>query len=101
MSASRPANAPRTPAAGSARDKLIAAAIATVRYKGFSATSVDEICQAHSVSDRQVIKSLVGSLFGVLVILFGESRRLKMKRPCQRELNLSANPLFCSFRDLQ
>ena len=50
MSASRPANTPRTPAAGTARDKLIAAAIATVRYKGFSATSVDEICQAAGVT---------------------------------------------------
>ena len=50
MSASRPANTARTPAAGSARDKLIAAAIATVRYKGFSATSVDEICQAAGVT---------------------------------------------------
>jgi TetR/AcrR family transcriptional regulator, transcriptional repressor for nem operon len=50
MSASRPANTARSPAAGSARDKLIAAAIATVRYKGFSATSVDEICQAAGVT---------------------------------------------------
>jgi TetR/AcrR family transcriptional regulator, transcriptional repressor for nem operon len=50
MSASRPANTARTHAAGSARDKLIAAAIATVRYKGFSATSVDEICQAAGVT---------------------------------------------------
>ena len=50
MSASRPANTARTPAAGSARDKLIAAAISTVRYKGFSATSVDEICQAAGVT---------------------------------------------------
>ena len=47
---SRPSNTPRTPAAGTARDKLIAAAIATVRYKGFSATSVDEICQAAGVT---------------------------------------------------
>jgi len=38
------------PAAGSAREKLIAAAIATVRYKGFSATSVDEICQGAGVT---------------------------------------------------
>lgn len=38
------------PAAGSARERLIAAAIATVRYKGFSATSVDEICQAAGVT---------------------------------------------------
>ena len=50
MSASRPANTARTPAAGSARDKLIAAAISTVRYRGFSATSVDEICQAAGVT---------------------------------------------------
>jgi TetR/AcrR family transcriptional repressor of nem operon len=34
----------------SAREKLIEAAIATVRYKGFSATSVDEICQAAGVT---------------------------------------------------
>ncbi len=42
-----------TPAAAdgaSAREKLIQAAIATVRYKGFSATSVDEICTAAGVS---------------------------------------------------
>jgi TetR/AcrR family transcriptional regulator, transcriptional repressor for nem operon len=50
MPTSRTAKAPSTPAAGSARDKLIAAAIATVRYKGFSATSVDEICQAAGVT---------------------------------------------------
>lgn len=35
---------------GSAREKLIEAAIATVRYKGFSATSVDEICQLAGVT---------------------------------------------------
>jgi TetR/AcrR family transcriptional repressor of nem operon len=35
---------------GSARDKLISAAIATVRSKGFAATSVDEICQAAGVT---------------------------------------------------
>jgi TetR/AcrR family transcriptional regulator, transcriptional repressor for nem operon len=35
---------------GTARDKLIAAAIATVRYKGFSATSVDEICAGAGVT---------------------------------------------------
>lgn len=34
----------------SAREKLIEAAIATVRYKGFSATSVDEICAAAGVT---------------------------------------------------
>lgn len=34
----------------SARDKLIEAAIATVRFKGFSATSVDEICVAAGVT---------------------------------------------------
>lgn len=34
----------------SAREKLIEAAIATVRYKGFSATSVDEICIAAGVT---------------------------------------------------
>jgi TetR/AcrR family transcriptional regulator, transcriptional repressor for nem operon len=33
-----------------AREKLIEAAIATVRYKGFSATSVDEICAAAGVT---------------------------------------------------
>ena len=38
-----------TPKSG-AREKLIAAAIATVRYKGFSATSVDEICQGAGVT---------------------------------------------------
>ncbi len=46
MSTSRTSNAPTA----SAREKLIAAAIATVRYKGFSATSVDEICQAAGVT---------------------------------------------------
>lgn len=52
MPASRTKKSPSThvPAAGSAREKLIAAAIATVRYKGFSATSVDEICQAAGVT---------------------------------------------------
>ena len=34
----------------SAREKLIEAAIATVRYKGFSATSVDEICAGAGVT---------------------------------------------------
>lgn len=34
----------------SAREKLIEAAIATVRYKGFSATSVDEICSGAGVT---------------------------------------------------
>ncbi len=34
----------------SARDKLIAAAISAVRFKGFAATSVDEICQAAGVT---------------------------------------------------
>jgi TetR/AcrR family transcriptional regulator, transcriptional repressor for nem operon len=45
-------NASRTdsPPKGNARDKMIAAAIATVRYKGFSATSVDEICAAAGVT---------------------------------------------------
>jgi TetR/AcrR family transcriptional regulator, transcriptional repressor for nem operon len=33
-----------------AREKLIEAAIATVRFKGFSATSVDEICVAAGVT---------------------------------------------------
>ncbi|HEV7234508.1 MAG TPA: TetR/AcrR family transcriptional regulator [Sphingorhabdus sp.] len=46
MNASRTTSAPQA----SAREKLIAAAIATVRYKGFSATSVDEICQAAGVT---------------------------------------------------
>lgn len=52
MPPSRTSKASSTPApaAGSARDKLIDAAIATVRYKGFSATSVDEICQAAGVT---------------------------------------------------
>ncbi len=52
MPASRTKKSPlkHVPAAGSAREKLIAAAIATVRYKGFSATSVDEICQAAGVT---------------------------------------------------
>jgi TetR/AcrR family transcriptional regulator, transcriptional repressor for nem operon len=36
--------------ARNAREKLIEAAIATVRYKGFSATSVDEICAAAGVT---------------------------------------------------
>lgn len=36
--------------ARNARAKLIEAAIATVRYKGFSATSVDEICAAAGVT---------------------------------------------------
>ncbi len=46
MNASRTVETPKS----SARDKLIAAAIATVRYKGFSATSVDEICAAAGVT---------------------------------------------------
>ncbi len=46
MNASRSPEAPKS----SAREKLIEAAIATVRYKGFSATSVDEICQAAGVT---------------------------------------------------
>ncbi len=46
MNTSRTINAPKA----SAREKLIAAAISTVRYKGFSATSVDEICQAAGVT---------------------------------------------------
>jgi TetR/AcrR family transcriptional repressor of nem operon len=46
MKAIRNINTPKT----SAREKLIAAAIATVRYKGFSATSVDEICSAAGVT---------------------------------------------------
>lgn len=46
MNASRNPEAPKS----SAREKLIEAAIATVRYKGFSATSVDEICQAAGVT---------------------------------------------------
>jgi TetR/AcrR family transcriptional repressor of nem operon len=60
MNASRTINAKRAraapPAVGgdvparSAREKLIGAAIATVRYKGFSATSVDEICGAAGVT---------------------------------------------------
>jgi TetR/AcrR family transcriptional regulator, transcriptional repressor for nem operon len=44
----------KTPAEGlpnrSAREKIIEAAIATVRYKGFSGTSVDEICAAAGVT---------------------------------------------------
>ena len=36
--------------ARSARDKLIDAAHATVRYKGFAATSVDELCAAAGVT---------------------------------------------------
>ena len=39
-----------TAPARNARAKLIEAAIATVRYKGFSATSVDEICAAAGVT---------------------------------------------------
>lgn len=60
MSASRATNTKNDKAAAgaplsgspnrSAREKLIEAAIATVRYKGFSATSVDEICQAAGVT---------------------------------------------------
>jgi TetR/AcrR family transcriptional regulator, transcriptional repressor for nem operon len=57
MSASRTTNTKQQKAAVSevaparnARVKLIEAAIATVRYKGFSATSVDEICAAAGVT---------------------------------------------------
>ncbi len=52
MQSSRARNAESTPASApvSARERLIAAAIATVRFKGFSATSVDEICQAAGVT---------------------------------------------------
>lgn len=39
-----------SPIRGSAREKLIEAAISSVRFKGFSATSVDEICQAAGVT---------------------------------------------------
>lgn len=46
MNTSPSTNAPKA----SARVKLIEAAIATVRFKGFSATSVDEICQAAGVT---------------------------------------------------
>lgn len=42
--------AKKRPGAGTSRQKLIEAAIASVRYKGFSATSVDEICQAAGVT---------------------------------------------------
>lgn len=57
MSASRTTNTTQSKAAvggplpaRNARAKLIEAAIATVRYKGFSATSVDEICAAAGVT---------------------------------------------------
>jgi TetR/AcrR family transcriptional regulator, transcriptional repressor for nem operon len=60
MNASRAINAKKSKAAPAAiagklparnaRAKLIEAAIATVRYKGFSATSVDEICAAAGVT---------------------------------------------------
>lgn len=58
MDASRTINAKKSkaaaiackPPARNARAKLIEAAIATVRYKGFSATSVDEICVAAGVT---------------------------------------------------
>lgn len=56
MNASLPPNARKSKAVAegspnrSAREKLIEAAIATVRYKGFSATSVDEICAAAGVT---------------------------------------------------
>lgn len=46
MNASGTTNASK----GNARDKLIGSAIATVRYKGFAATSVDEICQTAGVT---------------------------------------------------
>jgi TetR/AcrR family transcriptional regulator, transcriptional repressor for nem operon len=46
MNATRTLKIPKA----SAREKLIEAAIATVRYKGFSATSVDEICVAAGVT---------------------------------------------------
>ena len=42
--------AKRAAPARSARDKLIDAAHATVRYKGFAATSVDELCAAAGVT---------------------------------------------------
>jgi TetR/AcrR family transcriptional regulator, transcriptional repressor for nem operon len=45
-----PASVGGTAPARNARVKLIEAAIATVRYKGFSATSVDEICAAAGVT---------------------------------------------------
>jgi TetR/AcrR family transcriptional regulator, transcriptional repressor for nem operon len=52
MNASRTISSTRTKSAPSrnAREKLIEAAIAIVRYKGFSATSVDEICGAAGVT---------------------------------------------------
>jgi TetR/AcrR family transcriptional regulator, transcriptional repressor for nem operon len=56
MNASRTSHASKAkapakvPLRRSARDKLIEAAIATVRYKGFSATSVDEICASAGVT---------------------------------------------------
>jgi TetR/AcrR family transcriptional regulator, transcriptional repressor for nem operon len=49
----RPSNAAATsgaPRARNAKEKLVEAGIATVRYKGFSATSVDEICAAAGVT---------------------------------------------------
>ncbi len=46
MKSSRTIQTPKS----NARDKLIAAAIATVRFQGFAATSVDEICQAAGVT---------------------------------------------------
>lgn len=57
MTSSRTPSAPPAPTpassarrAGTARDKLIAAAHGTVRYKGFAATSVDELCAAAGVT---------------------------------------------------
>jgi len=49
----RPSNAAAAsgaPRARNAKEKLVEAGIATVRYKGFSATSVDEICAAAGVT---------------------------------------------------
>jgi TetR/AcrR family transcriptional regulator, transcriptional repressor for nem operon len=49
----RPSNATAAsgaPRARNAKEKLVEAGIATVRYKGFSATSVDEICAAAGVT---------------------------------------------------
>ena len=39
-----------TPIRATARDKLIGAAHSTVRYKGFAATSVEELCKAAGVT---------------------------------------------------
>lgn len=45
-----PEAAPASRRASPARQKLIEAAFATVRYKGFAATSVDELCAAAGVT---------------------------------------------------